>query len=84
MTEIVSRFVIEAQQTAEIIAVWFEKSTPGRLYLISEIIEEATGAIGGTKDAERLAPIVGRLLSELGMTKKRMRGPQGNRHYWVK
>ena len=84
MTEIVSRFVIETQKTAEIVAAWFEKAPASRLYLMTEIIEEATGIAGETKDAERLAPIVGRLLAELGMTCKRMRGPQGNRRYWVK
>lgn len=84
MTEIVSRFVIETQQTAEIVSAWFEKATVSRMYLMTEIIEEAAGISGATKDAERLAPIVGRLLGELGMSCKRMRGPQGNRRYWVK
>lgn len=84
MTEIVSRFVIENQKTAERVAAWFETASECRLYLLADIIHEEFGVSPETKDAERLAPIVGRLLSMLGMSSKRMRGPQGNRRYWVK
>ena len=84
MTDFISRHCIEMANAAKIITEWHASAIGGKLYLMAEILESMFGVDSESKDAQRLSPVIARELAALGMTNKRMRGPSGNRHYWIK
>lgn len=84
MNDCISRHCIDLEGTSRIVSAWYAEAVVSRPYLMAEILCSAFGIDSESKDAQRLSPIIGRNLVSLGMTSKRMRGPQGNRHYWIK
>lgn len=84
MTREISVYCTNNSETEQQIGAWHASATAGKPYLMAEILQSALGIAEATKDSERLAPVVGRHLTALGMKNRRMRGQQGNRHYWIK
>ena len=84
MNREISLYCTNESETEQQMAAWHAAATAGKPHLMAEILQTALGIADASKDAERLAPVAGRYLTALGMKNRRMRGPQGNRHYWIK
>lgn len=84
MTDCISKYCFDLLEIAQAVHTWHNQAICGKPYLMAEILDSAFGLDSESKDAQRLSPVAGRFLSELGVAHKRMRGPQGNRHYWIK
>jgi len=84
MSDLISKHCLDIAKTAQTISAWHDRAVCGQPYLMAEILKAALDVDADSKDAQRLSPVVGRLLTEFGMTHKQFRGPHGNRKYWIK
>lgn len=84
MTDCISKYCFDLLETAQAVRTWHNLAICGKPYLMAEILKSAMDVDADSKDAQRLSPVVGRFLSELGVAHKQFRGPHGNRKYWIK
>lgn len=72
------------EQVDAAVAAW-QRGTLWALYTMDRIIADIMGNDPvDEKEAQRLSPMIGHSLRKRGWINRRMRGPVGNRHYWMR